>query len=547
MGDIEGMFHQVGVAEQDRDLLRFLWWKDGNLTTEPAEYRITVHLFGATSSPACANYALKMAANENEKDLGSEAANFIHRDFYVDDGLTSVESVPDAVILIKNTKEMCRRGGFTLHKFTSSHKEVIEAIPIEDRAEGIQSIDLDKEAIPMERALGVQWCVEKDLFQFRIVLKDRPCTRRGILSTVSSIYDPLGFVTPVLMEGKKILQELCREKADWDDPDPENIKARWERWREELPSLEEISIPRCYKPSNFGRIAKAQLHHFSDASTQGYGQCSYLRLINDEGSIHCSFVIGKARVSPLKHVTVARLELTTAVVSVRTSAQLQRELDYEGVEEVFWTNSKVVLGYISNETRRFHIFVSNRVQQIQEQSSPDQWHYVDTKSNPADHASRCLNPQGLQKSSWITGPAFLWKDQACWPEHSSSKAKEVFTLSEDDPEVKSKAALVTNTKKSFTSLASRLEYFSDYHRAKKAVALCLLYTQKLKERVKMKKSACLEKPLPRMSETRSISQVASTKEVTSWSQFITVATMQQAEMILIRAVQAIHFKKRLKF
>ena len=546
MGDIEGMFHQVGVAEQDRDLLRFLWWKDGDLTKEPAEYRMTVHLFGATSSPACANYALKMAANENEKDLGSEAANFIRRDFYVDDGLTSVESIPDAVTLIRNTREMCRRGGFKLHKFTSSHKEVIEAIPIEDRAEGIQSIDLDKEAIPMERALGVQWCVEKDSFQFRIVLKDRPCTRRGILSTVSSIYDPLGFVAPVLMEGKKILQELCRDKADWDDPVPENIKARWERWREELPSLEELSIPRCYKPSSFGRIAKAQLHHFSDASTQGYGQCSYLRLINDEGSIHCSFVIGKARVAPLKPVTVPRLELTAAVVSVRSSAQLQRELDYEGVEEVFWTDSKVVLGYISNETRRFHIFVSNRVQQIQEQSSPDQWHYVDTKSNPADHASRGLNPQRLQKSSWITGPAFLWKDQACWPEHSSSEAKEVFTLSEDDPEVKSKAALVTNTERSFASLASRLEYFSDYYRAKKAVALCLLYTHKLKERVKTKKSACFEKPLLEMTETRSISQVASTKEVTSRSQFITVATMQQAEMILIRAVQAIHFEEEIE-
>lgn len=246
-----------------------------------------------------------------------------------------------------------------MHKFTSSHKEVIEAIPIEDRAEGIQKIDLDKEAMPTERALGIQWCIEKDSFQFRIVLKDRPCTRRGILSTVSSIYDPLGFVAPLLLEGKKILQDLCREKADWDDPVPENIKARWERWRAELPSLEELSIPRCYKPSNFGRSASAELHHFSDASTQGYGQCSYLRLTNKKGYIHCSFVIGKARVAPLKPVTVPRLELTAAVVSVKTSPSLQLELDYEGVEEVFWTDSKVVLGYIANETRRFHIFVGN--------------------------------------------------------------------------------------------------------------------------------------------------------------------------------------------
>ena len=233
MCNIEGMFHQAGVAEWDRDLLCSLWWENGDTPKEPTKFRMTVHLFGATSSPGCAHYALKMSANDNETNLGPEEANFIHKDFYVDDGLTSMESVHDAVTLIKDTKEMCRRGGFKLHKITSSHKEVIEAIPFEDRAEGIQNIDLDKEALPVERALGIQWCIEKDSFQFRIVLKDLPCTRRGILSMVSSIYDPLGFVAWLLLEGKKILQELCKEKTDWDNPVPEDIKARWQRWRAE--------------------------------------------------------------------------------------------------------------------------------------------------------------------------------------------------------------------------------------------------------------------------------------------------------------------------
>ena len=273
------------------------------------------------------------------------------------------------------------------------------------------------------------------------------------------------------------------------------------------------------------------------------GQCFYPRLKNDKGCIHCSFVIGKARVAPLKHVTVPRLELTAAVVSVKTSAQLQQELDYEGVEEVFWTDSKVLLGYIANETRRFHIFVGNRVQQIQEHSSPDQWLYVDTKSNPAGHASRGLNPQGLQKSSWLTGPAFLWKDKSCWPVNETN---EIFSLSEGDPEVKSKVALVTSTDTFFASLANRLKYFSDYHRAKKAVALCLLYIQKLKERVKCRKPTCLEEPSPKIIQTRSTSQAASTKKVTFQPQLITVATMQQAEMIMIRAVQAIHFNEEIK-
>lgn len=283
MCDIESMFHQVGVSEECRDLLRFLWWKDRDISKDPLEFRMTVYLFGATSSPGCANYALKAAADDNEIELGSAPANFIRREFYVDDGLKSVASVEEAVTLIKDTKEMCRRGGFNLHKFVCNNKDVIESIPIEDRAEGIKNTDLDQKALPLERALGVQWCVEGDSFQFRITLKDRPFTRRGILSTVSSIYDPLGFAAPTLLEGKKILQELCREKADWDDPVPDDIKVLWDKWRRELPTLEKLSVPRCYKPTDFGRIVNAELHHFSDASIHGYGQCSYLRLKNDQG------------------------------------------------------------------------------------------------------------------------------------------------------------------------------------------------------------------------------------------------------------------------
>ena len=524
MCDIESMFHQVGVTEECRDLLRFLWWEDSDLSKDPAEFRMTVHLFGATSSPGCANYALKASANDNEAELGSAPANFIRKEFYVDDGLKSVASVEEAVTLIKGAKEMCRRGGFNLHKFVSNSKDVIEPIPVTDRAEGIKNIDLDHEALPMERALGVQWCVENDSFQFRITLKDRPLTRRGILSTVSSIYDPLGLAAPLLLEGKKILQELCRGKTDWDDPVPESIRMMWQKWRKELHVLEQLSIPRCYKPANFGDIISAELHHFSDASTQGYGQCSYLRLKNDQGQIHCSFVIGKARVTPLKPITVPRLELTAAVVSVKTSEQLQRELEHEEVREVFWTDSKVVLGYIANETRRFHIFVANRVQQIQDCTSPNQWHYVDTKLNPADHASRGLSAQGLLESNWITGPAFLWKEESQWHTPSSSEKQEMLQLSDDDPEIKKSISLATNVEEPFANLLSRLDYFSDFHRAKRAIALCRSYVQKLKERTSHK----------------SPSNTAKT------SNSITVEAMEQAESHIIKAVQASYFEEEIK-
>jgi len=127
---------------------------------------MTVHLFGATSSPGCANYALKQTADDYEKVHGTDAANFLRNDVYVDDGLKSVTSIEEAAKRIKDVKQMCQKGGFNLHKFTSNNTDVIKSIPEADRADGVKSIDLDLESLPVERALGIQWCVESDSFEF---------------------------------------------------------------------------------------------------------------------------------------------------------------------------------------------------------------------------------------------------------------------------------------------------------------------------------------------------------------------------------------------
>ena len=301
------MFHQFRVNSEDRNYLRFLWWPDENYWKDPIEMRMCVHLFGAASSPGCANFGLKQVATDNEEEFGCAVADFLRRDFYVDDGLKSLPSESEAIDMIHKTKEMCGKGGLHLHKFISNSKAVIEHIPHEDRAKGIKDLDLVHDKLPVERALGIQWCVESDTFQFRIVLGDRPLTRRGILSTINSVYDPLGFLAPVLLIGKQILQCMCREKADWDTPLSDELRGRWELWRKDLYSLEGLQIQRCLKPVGFGEAVSAELHHFSDASTKGYGQCTYLRLINRESKVHCSLIIGKSRVAPLKHVTIPRL------------------------------------------------------------------------------------------------------------------------------------------------------------------------------------------------------------------------------------------------
>jgi len=269
----------------------------------------------------------------------------------------------------------------------------------------------------------------------------------------------------------------------WDDPIPEQIKTRWMTWKEDLRRLQSIAIPRCYKPKDFGPVVRTGLHHFSDASVKGYGQCSYLRLIDEKQSIHCVLVMEKSTVAPLKPVTIPRLELTAAVCSVRVSQQLQRELEYKIDKEEFWTDSKVVLGYINNQARRFHVYVANRVQDIQENTSAHQWKYVESQHNPADEASRGVKAQDLSKSRWITGPVFLWKPESEWPESCKNDSRANNELQEEDPEVKKSvtmATISTEQQPKFATLEERLKYFSDWFRAKRAVALCLRYIQCLR-------------------------------------------------------------------
>ena len=121
--------------------------------------------------------------------------------------------------------------------------------------------------------------------------------------------------------------------------------------------------------------------------------------------------MGKARLAPIKSVTMPRLELTAATLSIRVGELLRREIDGDP-EFVYHTDSTTVLRYIPEEQQRFHVFVANRVQLIRDHSSPSQWKYVDSTENPADDASRGLEGLALiARQRWLQGPGFLWKPE----------------------------------------------------------------------------------------------------------------------------------------
>ncbi|XP_064631673.1 uncharacterized protein LOC135489965 [Lineus longissimus] len=448
----------------------------------------------------------------HEDEFGKEAADFVRKPLYMDDGASSKDQRQDVKDLIKSATELCAKNHFRLHKYVSNDKEVLDSIPLSERGTNIQAIDIHRDKLPMERTLGMQWCVESDSFQFRVSLQDKPLTRRGILSTVSSIYDPLGLVSSFLLGGKLIVQERCKNGASWDDPVSDDIRARWEKWRIDLEELAKLTISRAYTETPLSKMKAMELHSFSDASLTAYGQCSYLRAIDEDDRVEAALVMSKARVAPTKAITVPRLELGAALVSVKVGKLLGEALEIGGLRQFFYTEGMVVLGYLSNESKRFHIFVANRVQGIRNCTTTDQWRHVDTSENPADLASRGTSARELIESGlWWSGPDFLKTKDLPAPVSYTE-------LSPQDPEVKGCATVLkteTNVVKGIDSqdMLERFGRFSCWFKLKKAVALCQRYIDCLK-------LAC-KKPRAKLPEPARLS----------------VEELRRAELTIVRITQ----------
>lgn len=141
-----------------------------------------------------------------------------------------------------------------------------------------------------------------------------------------SIYDPLGFPAPFTLPAKLLLQELCRMNIGWDEEIPKSLNDKWVKWKDDLGQITNFKVSRCVKPKYFGTHSKAHLHHFADASEQGYGTVSYVRLVNEQNAVHVTFLMGKSRVAPLKKVTIPRLELSAAVLVTKVDKVIRAEL-----------------------------------------------------------------------------------------------------------------------------------------------------------------------------------------------------------------------------
>ena len=191
----------------------------------------------------------------------------------------ALPSSDSAKLVVQQLTSLLSKGGFHPTKWLTNCPDVLNSIPAHERCTSVQQHVIDTST--NERVLGVLWNVSDDTFGFRVALPEKPVTRRGILSTLSSLYDPLGFVAPVTLHPKLLLQSLCKAGVTWDERlTPEQV-ANWQTWLNNLADLNEVHIPRCFKPPGFGQITSFQIHHFADSSSEAYGACSYLRLTNE--------------------------------------------------------------------------------------------------------------------------------------------------------------------------------------------------------------------------------------------------------------------------
>ncbi|KAK7910443.1 hypothetical protein WMY93_015127 [Mugilogobius chulae] len=409
LADIEQMFHCFVVREDCRDVLRFLWYRDNLPDNEVVEYRMRVHIFGNSPFPAIAIYGLRRAAKELERDYSSHTTQLVESHFYMDDALLSFTSETEATETVEQLQEMLAISNLRLHKIASNCVNVINHFPAEDRAKDIKDLDLFADDLPVQRSLGVIWNIMTDTFTFKIPEHTKPFTRRGVLSTVNSLFDPLGFLAPVTIKGRMILRDITSDNVEWDAPLPQSKFEEWRRWQESLSVLKDLHIPRTYATFPVTQAKTTELCVFSDASVRAISAVAYLRVTHDDDHHEVGFVLGKAKLAPQPELTIPRLELCAAVLAVEVAETVVQEIHVK-VDAVsrfeHFSNWKSLCKAVA---RLIHIAKSFSDKSANKCSG---WHYCNDVSPSELNKAECLIIRTVQQECYSQELSAIRKEQS---------------------------------------------------------------------------------------------------------------------------------------
>lgn len=454
--DITKMYRQIEVTPKQRCLQKILWRSAP--TEDVRTFRLNTITYGTKSASFLATRCLKEIANINRAKY-PKASSIIESDFYVDDLLTGSDDVEDLHELKAQLEFLLAGGCFTLRKWASNVPSLLPSNEESNRDFQIHPQELCK-------TLGLIWNPTSDTLRCTIgeFSKISRITKRSILSTTASIFDPLGLVAPVVVVAKLIIQMLWRLKLSWDSALPLEIHTKWSTFIQQLEHLKKLSTPRhgiCSSPTSL------ELHGFADASESAYGACIYVRSKDAAGKYSVNLLCARSRVAPLKIISIPRLELCAAVLLSGLFRTVRESIRLSCNKFTFWSDSTITLSWISSEPARWKTFVANRVAKIQKHTSPGDWMHVSSANNPADLISRGISSESLLDSElWWHGPQWLTQPDALWPTST-------IDFADDPPEVRAhQQANIAVNKLNLTDFINR---FSSASRLQRTFAYVLRF------------------------------------------------------------------------
>lgn len=398
--DIAKMYRMFWIDEKHRDYQKVLWRfkKEDPIS----EYCLATVTFGTSSAPFQAIRALHyIAEREGSKyPLGCRA---LLSEFYVDDFISGSHSIPEAIRKQTELREVLSQYGLIIRKWSSNKTEALQGIN-DELKETLTELRFEEEEF--RKTLGVFWAPKGDYFSFstsHFQIEGNKLTKRIILSLIARLYDPLGWVGPCTLYAKMIMQRIWEQNINWDDDVCGQIKIDFVDFLNDLPQLTNLKFSRWVGIQN--DTSPLTLYGFSDASLKAYGAVIYLKNPNPNDSKKLILLASRTRVKPLKHITLARLELCAAVMLSELIDWAKTLLKSHKLTILAFSDSKIVLSWLNSHPSRWKMYIASRTTKILDNIKSDQWAYVNTKHNPADLASRGLLPSDLIANQlWWNGP-----------------------------------------------------------------------------------------------------------------------------------------------
>ncbi|XP_018374673.1 PREDICTED: uncharacterized protein LOC108768653 [Trachymyrmex cornetzi] len=407
--DVQQMYRQFLINKEDRPFQRILW-RDSQ--EEPLRiFELNTVTYGTMSAPFLATWAL-LQLTKKEQHRFPRGAEVISRDMYVDNLLSEIQSLEQALQLKEEIIQLLQSGGLVLRKWISNDTQFMQSFTHQNNDPHLL-LNFTK----VQKTLGIGWIPQQDLLVYRINLTPEPSkiTKRVILSQIATLIDPLGLLDPIIVAAKIFLSpcgNYILAGMTW-------CLLQWNHIRDELPIINQLAFTRQICISD---PINVQLHAFADASEAAYGACIFLRPTNKKGSYLVNLVCSKSRVAPLKRISFPRLELCAALLLSRLFTAVRDTIGLPLQRIILWSDSTIiVLQWIQTPPHRLKTFVANRITKIQQHTKHLEWRHVPSNDNPADIISRVLTPKQLMKSHlWKHGPPWLGQQEENWPNQERS-------------------------------------------------------------------------------------------------------------------------------